>query len=297
MTSPHYLHYICSYDAYGNCTILSTTNSTIANANPFRYRGYYFDSETGFYYLNARYYNPEWRRFISPDDTAYLDSENVNGLNLYCYCGNDPVNYCDPSGHEPEWIENILLGIGIIALTALAVTALTFTGGTAGAFFLAAGKTALVGLQIATTAGAVSGVIRTGMSLGKNISSGNSFSETMYNAGRSFLAGFGDGFLNGAIYYASTAIISIGTYKLLGLYNGGYGLIKESYMIGYQNPNVLGITFYTSRLGNKFRVDLDPLHSIHYHYGKTKKLRDVHRGSWIGGIFVGIYSGFNGVVY
>ena len=94
-----------AYDAYGNCTILSTTNSTIANANPFRYRGYYYDSETGFYYLNARYYNPEWRRFISPDDTAYLDSETPNGLNLYCYCGNDPVNYADPSGH---WIETVL---------------------------------------------------------------------------------------------------------------------------------------------------------------------------------------------
>ena len=77
------------YDAYGNCTILSTTNSTIANANPFRYRGYYLDSETGFYYLNARYYNPEWRRFISPDDTVYLDLESVNGLYLREFA--DPV--------------------------------------------------------------------------------------------------------------------------------------------------------------------------------------------------------------
>lgn len=46
------------------------------------YRGYYLDSETGWYFLNARYYSPEWRRFISPDDTACLDPENVNGLNL-----------------------------------------------------------------------------------------------------------------------------------------------------------------------------------------------------------------------
>ena len=94
-----------AYDAFGNCTILSTTNTIIANENPFRYRGYYLDAETGFYYLNARYYSPEWRRFISPDDTAYLDPENVNGLNLYCYCGNDPVNYADPSGH---WLMTVL---------------------------------------------------------------------------------------------------------------------------------------------------------------------------------------------
>ena len=59
-------------------------------------------------YLNSRYYNPEWRRFISPDDTAYIDPETPNGLNLYCYCGNDPVNYCDPSGHVV--IEALIIG-------------------------------------------------------------------------------------------------------------------------------------------------------------------------------------------
>ena len=88
-----------AYDAYGNCTIIDSTNSDIATANAIRYRGYYYDDETGWYYLNARYYSPEWRRFISPDDTAFLDPQNVNGLNLYVYCNNDPVNYADPSGH------------------------------------------------------------------------------------------------------------------------------------------------------------------------------------------------------
>ena len=88
-----------AYDAWGNCTIISNANSDIANINPIRYRGYYYDKETNLYYLNSRYYSPEWRRFISPDDTAYLDPQNVNGLNLYCYCNNDPVNYYDPSGH------------------------------------------------------------------------------------------------------------------------------------------------------------------------------------------------------
>ena len=89
-----------AYDAYGNCTIKSTTtNYPLANANPIRYRGYYFDEDTNLYYLNARYYSPEFRRFISPDDTSYLDPENVNGLNLYCYCNNDPINFVDPSGH------------------------------------------------------------------------------------------------------------------------------------------------------------------------------------------------------
>ena len=89
-----------AYDAWGNCTITLNTNG-IAAKNPIRYRGYYYDNEFGLYYLNARYYSPEWRRFISPDDTAYLDGETPNGLNLYAYCNNDPVNYSDPSGCFP----------------------------------------------------------------------------------------------------------------------------------------------------------------------------------------------------
>ena len=101
-----------AYDAFGNCTVLYSGVYDIANNNPIRYRGYYYDRETGLYYLNARYYNPEWRRFISPDDTGYLDPDSVNGLNLYCYCNNDPVNYVDPSGH---------LGIGLTLLIATGV--------------------------------------------------------------------------------------------------------------------------------------------------------------------------------
>ena len=85
----------------------------LAKANPIRYRGYYFDQDTGLYYLNARYYSPELRRFISPDDTAYLDPKNANGLNLYAYCYNDPVNYADPSGHDPKWWQWLISGVEV----------------------------------------------------------------------------------------------------------------------------------------------------------------------------------------
>ena len=94
------------YDAWGNCTI--SGNSAIAKANPIRYRGYYYDEETGLYYCNARYYSPKWRRFISPDDTSYLDPASVNGLNLSCYCNYDPVNYCDPTGHAIDTVFDFL---------------------------------------------------------------------------------------------------------------------------------------------------------------------------------------------
>ena len=107
-----------AYDAWGNCTITLNSDGS-AIRNPIRYRGYYYDEDTKLYFLNARYYCPEWRRFISPDDTAYLDPESVNGLNLYAYCNNDPVNYADPSGHLAFFIVTAIigaaLGLGITA--------------------------------------------------------------------------------------------------------------------------------------------------------------------------------------
>ena len=111
-----------AYDAWGNCNITLNTNG-IAAKNPIRYRGYYYDNEFGLYYLNARYYSPEWRRFISPDDTAYLDTETPNGINLYVYCNNDPVNYKDPSGRLAittiAIITGAIIGFGISATSSI----------------------------------------------------------------------------------------------------------------------------------------------------------------------------------
>ena len=114
-----------AYDAWGNCT---TTLSTIpiVSKNPIRYRGYYYDAETKLYYLGARYYCPEWHRFISPDDTGYLDPETPNGLNLYAYCGNDPINYVDPTGYA---FISVLIGLGIAASIGATIGAATYTTG------------------------------------------------------------------------------------------------------------------------------------------------------------------------
>ena len=86
------------YDAWGKCVVTEVDNSGIGDINPIRYRGYYYDKETALYYLNARYYDPEVGRFISADSTQYLEPNTVNGLNLYAYCGNNPVINVDPSG-------------------------------------------------------------------------------------------------------------------------------------------------------------------------------------------------------
>ncbi len=66
--------------------------------NPFRYRSYYYDTETELYYLQTRYYDPELGRFISQDSIEYAAPETINGLNLYAYCGNNPVMNIDPTG-------------------------------------------------------------------------------------------------------------------------------------------------------------------------------------------------------
>ncbi len=102
-----------TYDAWGNHEIIVNIDD-IASINPFRYRGYYYDSETSMFYCNARYYDPEIGRFISPDSIDYLEPESINGLNLYCYCGNNPILYADPSGHSV--ILALLIGAGIGAL-------------------------------------------------------------------------------------------------------------------------------------------------------------------------------------
>ena len=70
------------------------------------------------YYLQSRYYDPTIGRFISPDGVEYLESDNVNGLNLYAYCYNNPINYVDPSGHFPV----LACILGLIALTGMGLT-------------------------------------------------------------------------------------------------------------------------------------------------------------------------------
>ena len=87
-----------TYDAWGNplsCT--GTLATTIGTLNPIRYRGYVYDTETQLYYLQSRYYDPEIGRFINAD--AFTSTgQGFTGNNMFAYCGNNPVNYVDPTG-------------------------------------------------------------------------------------------------------------------------------------------------------------------------------------------------------
>ena len=141
---------ICKYiyDAWGNhktlilsnngeyVDISSTSDYTninnnyifIANLNPFRYRGYYFDTDTGLYYLNTRYYDPELGRFINADAIDILNTaqEELNGLNLYAYCFNNPVNDIDENGNwswKRFWKAVLVIAVVVVAVTITVATA------------------------------------------------------------------------------------------------------------------------------------------------------------------------------
>ena len=114
-----------TYDAWGNP--LATTGSldtTLGAANPLRYRGYVYDTETGLYYLQSRYYNPGWGRFINVDSQLNC-SMDIGGCNAFAYC------LTDIDGHVPKWLSGALTvvsGITQAISGAALISVMGFTG-------------------------------------------------------------------------------------------------------------------------------------------------------------------------
>ena len=100
-----------SYDPYGRITSEWVhPNDTVGEINPLRYRGYFYDFETGFYYLQSRYYDPVIGRFISADSFATTDAEGFLSCNMFAYCEGDPVNREDASGEFANWLVGAAVG-------------------------------------------------------------------------------------------------------------------------------------------------------------------------------------------
>ena len=99
-----------SYDAWGKILSATTTGASavanLAEINPLRYRGYYYDTETGFYYLQSRYYDPAVCRFINADSYVSTDTGFI-GNNMFAYCNNNPISRDDEDG---ELGLSVLLG-------------------------------------------------------------------------------------------------------------------------------------------------------------------------------------------
>lgn len=94
------------YDCYGNLSSVTDMNNQVITdknhigiINPYRYRSYYYDNETGYYYLNSRYYNPEWGRFINADGIIGTSS-HIDTYNLYSYVDNNFINKYDSDGNS-----------------------------------------------------------------------------------------------------------------------------------------------------------------------------------------------------
>ena len=109
------------YDSWGKLVSISGSQAdTIGETNPFRYRGYYYDTETGLYYLQSRYYDPEVGRFINADSVMGVNGD-IHTYNLFAYCGNNPVSRLDESGMG--WLSvigTIVTGIAVVAAAVVA---------------------------------------------------------------------------------------------------------------------------------------------------------------------------------
>jgi len=114
-----------SYDAWGNVYTLYSNggSSTAAKYNPFKYRGYYHDSETGFYYLNSRYYDPATGRFLNAD--GYISTgTGLLGYNMFAYCNNNPVMHVDHSGQMAITTTSSIIVICLLVVITISVLAI-----------------------------------------------------------------------------------------------------------------------------------------------------------------------------
>ena len=195
-------HYF--YDAWGNVTIKSDTGYTIydipghpAADNPIRYRSYYYDAETQWYFLTSRYYSPAMQRFLNADSVISNTGESVHGYNLFAYCFNSPVNMQDDTGYWPKWATNLAkVAVGAIAI-AIGVAATVATGGAAAPVLLAS-------VKIAVTSAAIGAVVGAGVSAVSHRISTGSWKGSGKAALSGAVDGAADGFMWGGISAGAT---------------------------------------------------------------------------------------------
>ena len=133
------------YNSWGKVTSTQDTSGvSLATLNPFRYRKYVYDPETGLYCLGSRYYDPEVGRFVNADDfeTLTYQMDSVQGKNLYQYCFNNPINMQDEDGGWPKWVTGInWLATGV---TAVCIGISVLTCGVASPVIMAVATTTVV---------------------------------------------------------------------------------------------------------------------------------------------------------
>ncbi len=237
-----------NYDAWGNHKVVDAngneiTDSThIGNLNPFRYRGYYYDTETGLYFLKTRYYDPEVGRFLNMDSVRYADPESINGINLYSYCGNNPVMGYDPDGTW-SWTGffNVVAAVAVVVAVTAAVAL------TAGAAAFAVGASTAV-ITTVTAGAVVGGAVIGGLEIANQIEENGiedidvgkvatqTFMGSVTGAGigfgiGKFIAGGAAALSGGAFAFAGGGTVSVGATlaKVVGV---GLGLLFAKWVQG-----------------------------------------------------------------
>lgn len=215
-----------AYDAYGVCKVMNpdgtenTDDDFIGNVNPIRYRGYYYDVGTGFYYLQTRYYDPQTGRFLNMDSLEYLDPETVGGLNLYAYCNCNPVMYVDPTGTAALWKWIALSAITLILLgCSVALTIATAGGAIVGAGAIVANTVAAVGYGFAGTV--VENIANQYEKYGKDISQVDPLEAMSEGVKGGLIAGFaylsGEAFCTIALPYLNEFGLALGRFTKNGV--------------------------------------------------------------------------------
>ena len=201
-----------TYDAWGR---VLTSTGDIADVNPLRYRGYFYDTETGLYYLQSRYYDPEVGRWINADNQIAGVGGDVMGYNMFTYCMNNPAEMSDSSGSWPRWATKLAAAVAVVAVVAVvaAVTVATAGAGTAiAAVAVGAAKGAAIGFAVGAATGAAGGAISHRISTG-----------SWNGAGEAALNGMANGALSGAVSGAITGGITGGLSYNSGATSAGKG--------------------------------------------------------------------------
>jgi len=283
LDSTGYQVVVYKYDSWGKLVTLDAIDS-VGAANPFRYRGYYYDTDTGFYYLTSRYYDPEVCRFINADEPCISSAtlDDVTGKNLYAYCDNNPIVRADDNGYA--WYDNLWDGVK------------TYFNGVGDGFC------DYYKDQYNTVKSFVSSPIAVyndfysdpknywnfcpgkyiydigadAVDKVKAIASGDLYSMG-YEAGQTTadnVEQMAIAAITAGVAKVQPKIMSKIVNSKLFAGNGGYGFkIGNNIEILYQNPSfqkkygMSGGTFfsYSARSGKNFRIDWDPLHGLHSH--------------------------------
>ena len=282
------------YNSWGKVTSSEDTSGvSLATLNPFCYRKYVYDPETGLYCLGSRYYDPEVGRFVNADDfeTLTYQLDSVQGKNLYQYCFNNPINMQDEDGGWPKWVTEVAIGIGAIVIGAAAVAATAATGGIAATFVVAA----TAGVKTAAISGAIGAVVGASTSVVGNRISTGSWKNSTQIALKGAVDGFASGFMTGGIMAGASQVVSSG-FKVAAKASVKAGKevssgIKVTKNVKILSPDKLyhktnGGTLV--KIGKVFRVDVNSKTMLHAHFPGPFAKKHFPLGVIASGIYGGV---------